>query len=376
MQDFINLKVYYALIPGPKEQGVGFNVQFKWDIPMMEGYDWGLLPNWVKKPSLNSFFSSRIRNIVSVFKRDNPHLIILTGWQSLPLLQALWACKRLRLPCCVRGESNTLKKRSWWVRLLHRLLLSQYNAFLVIGKVNKDFYLQYGIESDRIFPCPYFVDNKRFSQQSEKFRDIKDEIRASWDIPKETICFVYAGKLVPKKRIFDLLHSFQKATKRINNIFLLVVGTGELMEPAQHFAKSVGLPVSFTGFLNQTEITQAYVAGDCLVLPSDYGETWGLVVNEAMACGLPAIVSNRVGCGPDLIEEDVTGSIFPFGDFDALAQKMVDMAADPHKLQKMGQRAKELVLHNYSVEKAVEGTIKAIEATLGQVVPMINTTNQ
>jgi len=136
------------------------------------------------------------------------------------------------------------------------------------------------------------------------------------------------------------------------------------MNRAQNFAKNNGLPVSFTGFLNQTEIAQAYVAGDCLVLPSDYGETWGLVVNEAMVCGLPAIVSDRVGCGPDLVEEGITGSIFPFGDVDALAKKMIDLASDSRKAEEMGQRAKQLVLQNYSVEKAVEGTMKAIEATL------------
>ena len=80
------------------------------------------------------------------------------------------------------------------------------------------------------------------------------------------------------------------------------------------------LPVSFAGFLNQGEIPAAYAACDALVLPSDYGETWGLVVNEAMACGVPAVVSDAVGCGPDLVEEGQTGMIFPLGDIPALAR--------------------------------------------------------
>ncbi len=103
-------------------------------------------------------------------------------------------------------------------------------------------------------------------------------------------------------------------------------GTGVLGNEATALATESGLPVSFAGFLNQTEITQAYAAGDCLVLPSDYGETWGLVVNEAMVCGLPAIVSDRVGCGPDLVEPGVTGAVFPFGDIPALAKQLCDMA--------------------------------------------------
>jgi glycosyltransferase involved in cell wall biosynthesis len=114
------------------------------------------------------------------------------------------------------------------------------------------------------------------------------------------------------------------------------------------------LPVTFAGFLNQSEISRAYVAADCLVLPSDYGETWGLVLNEAMASGIPAIVSDRVGCGPDLVIENQTGAICPFGNGAALAEQMVAFASDRQRMQEMGRRARERVLQEYSVEKAVE----------------------
>jgi len=96
------------------------------------------------------------------------------------------------------------------------------------------------------------------------------------------------------------------------------------------------------------------------VLPSDYGETWGLVVNEAMVCGLPSIVSDRVGCGPDLVEEGVTGGVFPFGDVDALARKLQEFASEPGKLAQMGEQAKERI-KNYSVENAVKATMGAIK---------------
>src|SRR4029077_19922149 len=125
---------------------------------------------------------------------------------------------------------------------------------------------------------------------------------------------------------------------------------------AKPLAAEAGLPVSFAGFLNQTELTRAYAAGDCLVLPSDYGETWGLVVNEAMVCGLPAIVSDRVGCGPDLVEPGVTGAIFPFGDVQLLAQRLCDLAADRARAHAMGQRAEERI-RDYSVDHAVAGTL-------------------
>src|SRR5207248_1690512 len=116
---------------------------------------------------------------------------------------------------------------------------------------------------------------------------------------------------------------------------VLVVGDGELMTEARALAARERLPLTFAGFLNQTEIVGAYVAADCLVLPSDTGETWGLVVNEAMACGIPAIVSDQVGCGPDLVSDSVTGAMFPMGDIDALARCLIDFSADPQRLRRM-----------------------------------------
>ena len=98
------------------------------------------------------------------------------------------------------------------------------------------------------------------------------------------------------------------------------------------------LPIRFTGFLNQSQITEAYVASDALVLPSDGGETWGLVVNEAMACGRPCIVSDRVGCGPDLVIPQKTGSIFLLGDVGALANSMLEFAGNPERMIAMGSR--------------------------------------
>ena len=140
---------------------------------------------------------------------------------------------------------------------------------------------------------------------------------------------------------------------------LLMVGDGELRADCEAFAREHCLPVTFAGFLNQCEMPGAYAAADCLVLPSDHGETWGLVVNEAMACGLPAIVSDRVGCHPDLVIEGQTGHVFPCGDAAALAQVMRQSAADPERLATMGRSAQEHV-QRYSISGLVGGTLAAL----------------
>jgi glycosyltransferase involved in cell wall biosynthesis len=359
-QEQIELTVYYALMPDREHQGVGFDVPFAWDIPLLEGYGWELLPNKRKSPSLRGFFKSSTPAIHSVLKSARPDVVIITGWQSLPLLQALRASRRLGIPLIVRGESNALRKRSWPVRLWHRALLSRIDAFLAIGKANREFYLEYGVPAERIFQSNYFVDNHRFEAQVERDCGEREALRKGWKIPEGHTCFLYAGKLEAKKRIMDLLRALDAARSTSPNIHLLVAGTGELMEEARAFVKSVGLPVTFAGFLNQTEITRAYKAADCLVLPSDYGETWGLVVNEAMVCGLPAIVSDRVGCAADLVHEGITGGVFPCGDVDALAGKLAEFAADPETLVRMGEQARELI-KEYSVEEAVAGTLRAID---------------
>jgi glycosyltransferase involved in cell wall biosynthesis len=104
---------------------------------------------------------------------------------------------------------------------------------------------------------------------------------------------------------------------------------------------------------------KAYAAADCLALPSDFGETWGLVVNEAMACGLPAIVSDRVGCATDLVEDGVTGRVFRFGDVPALADAIASSAGAPERLAMMGAEARERIA-GYSVEAAVAATLDAV----------------
>jgi len=373
----LELKVYYAVLPDQQRQGIGFGESFAWDIPLLEGYEWELLPNTKESPSTSGFLQSSTPAIYSKLAKFKPAALIVTGWQSLPLLQAVWAAYRLRIPCIVRGESNGLRPRSFKTKAFHRLLFSRFDALLSIGKLNRQFYLDYGISQDRIFSTPYFVENQRFVDQFRQHVSERDLLRRGWDIDDRRVCFLFAGKLEPKKRVLDLIKAIESSVRNGSHVHLLVVGNGELMDEAKRFVEQADLPVTFAGFLNQTEITQAYAAVDCLVLPSDSGETWGLVVNEAMACGLPAIVSDQVGCGPDLVEEGVTGGTFTCGDVQALAAKIQEFASDPKLLTAMGTEAGRRVNQDYSVEKTVAGTLQAIDlVTANKLGASTSRTNQ
>ena len=135
-----------------------------------------------------------------------------------------------------------------------------------------------------------------------------------------------------------------------------MVGDGPLRAECEKLVRDSKVRIRFAGFLNQSVITTAYVVADVLVLPSDGGETWGLVVNEAMACGRPCIVSDKVGCGPDLIADDETGAVFPLGDVEALAEAMRRVAGDARALAAMGASARERVA-GHSVSAAVNGVV-------------------
>lgn len=361
----IDFSVLFVQEPDAVEQGRGFGVAFQWDVPLLDGYRSRVAPRVLGRGGLQGFFAARLPDATNLLRELAPDVVVLTGWHVWPLVQMLAAARRLRIPVVMRGEANALRSRGWRARLAHRWLLSRCAAFLPIGRASRAFYRGYGIDDRRLFDAPYFIDNDRFVRSAGELASQRDALRERWAIPRASTCFVYAGKLEPKKRILDLLEALRRAAARGATAHLLVIGTGDLQEAAQTFARDHRLPVTFAGFLNQSEIAAAYTASDALVLPSDFGETWGLVVNEAMACGRPAIVSDRVGCGPDLVVPGETGAIFPFGDVQALAQLLVEVSADAGKLQAMGEHARRHVLAGYTADRAVEGTLRAVRWVTG-----------
>ena len=357
----LDVKVFFGQLPDPAAQGIGFGRELAWDVPLLEGYPWEAVPNARARPQLGGFLDSSTPRIGERLRAYAPDAALLTGWNQLPLVQALLACERLGVPTLVRGESNALKPRGPLVRLLHRHLLRRFDVFLTIGVANAAFYSANGVAPERQVRCPYFVDNDRFATQAEALAESRVDLRQVWGVPETAFCVAFAGKLVTKKRPVDLFEAAAAARRVVPDLHVLVVGTGELEPALRERAAALGLPATFAGFLNQTEIARAYVACDALVLPSDLGETWGLVVNEAMACGRPAIVSDQVGCAPDLIREGLTGYSFPCGEPQALAERIVRVASDGEHGREMGWNAQRLVFDEYSIERACDAVVSAAE---------------
>lgn len=356
----VDLTVFFCQIPDAKQQGDGFGVEFQWDIPLLDGYRYEVLWNVAAEPSVTRFNGCDTPEIGRRIREGQFDAVLVNGWVVKSCLQTLWACRQQRMPCIVRGESNAMRPRAWWKRAGHAMLLRQYAAMLYIGESSREFYRRHGVPDRKLFAARYCVDNEWFSTAADGLRKCRASLRAAWQIPENVPTFLFCGKYVEKKRPLDFLKAAIRAIRGGARLHLLMVGDGELRAMCDQLARDAGLPVKQIGFLNQSDIPRAYAAADCLVLPSDYGETWGLVVNEAMASGIPAIVSDRVGCGPDLIREGVTGTVFPFGDVETLAAKLTALSSQPEELCRMGENARRHVA-DYSFDAVVDGVMAALE---------------
>jgi glycosyltransferase involved in cell wall biosynthesis len=335
-----------------------FGKRFAWDLPLLDGYRHRFLPinkNWsmdIKRP-WDIRLSKPLRPF---FQEGGVTRLWINGWQKLAYWQAVGQARDAGVKIWLRAESNDLAPRRAWKRILrkrvHAWLFRRVDQFLYIGSANRRLYLGGGAPENRLQPAPYGIDNGRFRSQAEKSGLQRREIRKHWGIPESAFCVLFCGKFVPMKRPSDVVAAvqlLQRSAAGSNRIgpgnHLLFVGSGVLGSALRESvriafdADSPGANAqgsepskasgSFAGFLNQTKISDAYVAADCLVLPSDYGETWGLVVNEAMASGLPCIVSDAVGCGEDLVVPINPRLRYRMGDIGSLARALEEVRNAP-----------------------------------------------
>lgn len=360
----LDVTVYYALLPDAVQQGAGFGLAFEWDVPLLEGYRYEVLRNRARHPSVMTFSGCDTPEIRARLRATRPDAVLVNGWVTKTCIQALFACRRLCIPCLVRGEANLLRPRARWKHLGHRLLVRQYDAWLAIGSANRDFYRFHGCPEERIFWAPYAVDNARFAAAAAARVPRRAALRKEFGLPDDAVVFLFAGKLEAKKRPADLIEALTALpTDLRGRAAALFAGDGPLRAECERRARELGVTAVFKGFLNQSQMPDAYAAADALVLPSDAGETWGLVVNEAMASGRPAIVSRAAGCCADLIVEGDTGAAFDCGDVAALSAALARYARAPDHAAREGASAARHIAR-FDVGVAADGIAKAVAATV------------
>ena len=264
-----------------------------------------------------------------------------------------------------RGSGKLAAKRSFFAGLK-----SLVDGVLPIGSLNAAYWRFYFGSDVPQFPMPYAVDNRYFESRSLEAADGRAALMKELGIEAGRPVILFASKLQPRKRCADLLEAYARfvasAMRDGDEPYLVIVGDGEERLRLEALAAEKGLRhVRFCGFRNQSELPGFFDLADVFVLPSEH-EPWGLIVNEVMNAGCPVIVSDDVGCQPDLVTDGVEGCVFAVGDVGGLTDALRRVLGSPGRARAMGERAKQRI-RSWDFEADIRGLRQGIETVTGRL---------
>lgn len=353
----IDVAYFHQGAAGRRTRDAEFGIDIEWDMDLLSGYKYQFLT-----PTVNDYrLQTQLRALPGLLwwalaNRQVP--LLLVGW-SLHVFWLVWLLRILfRMPVISFSETTprsfaSFKKSRWRIRLLD-WLLKHSKACLYIGLDNRQFLLNHGVDGTRLFHTPYSVDNSHY-QQFDTI-DNRESLYAQFGLKADLPTFLFVGKFVENKRTLELLEAYVAAGLE-DKAQLLYVGDGHLRQALEARIVSLGVEnVQVVGFLNYTQIPTAYAVSNVLCLLST--ETWGLVVNEAMACGCPVIVSDAVGSRADLVTSE-TGWVVPLDDKQALIDTLCLAYEQQSHWPRMGEAARSRV-SEHTFARMAEGVKRAI----------------
>ena len=268
--------------------------------------------------------------------------VVIWGWSTFASQLAVAWCRLHGTPYLVFAESQLTEPRPAWVRLIKRLLVplvvGPAAGQLVTGTRAREHALAYGAQPDRIWTFANTVDTLALRAEAERLHERRDPIRSTFGIEDDRVVVAHVARQIPQKGTDVLIAAVARTRSRP---LLLVVGDGPQRQELERLAASSGVDAVFTGELGRDRLVEAYVAGDVFAQLSRK-EPWGVVVNEAAACGLPLVLSDRVGAAADLVEAGENGFVIPSDDPSAAAAALDSLAKDADLRSRMGARSAEL----------------------------------
>jgi glycosyltransferase involved in cell wall biosynthesis len=322
----LKLKVFFTWHAGGRPvQDPGFQLPIEWDLPLTEGYESELVPNISPAPGMHHFFGLMNPSLVKRVVAWRPDIVHITGWAWSSHFFAMRDLAKLSIPTLFRGDSHLLDTQnrsgiSWTIkRNILKRVFSWPTAFLVVGSANKSYYRAFAVELDRLLPCTHSIDVSRFSDQSAVYELQASDWRKALGVSPDECVMLFAGKFEKKKCPLELMQAVRNLAKP--NVVLIMVGNGELDEQVRTIAAADPRRFRVLPFQNQQRMPVVYRLGDLFVLPSAYGETWGLAINEALASARPVLVSDRVGCAQE-IRDDSCNRIFSWAKPESLIRNI------------------------------------------------------
>lgn len=323
-------------------------------------FHYDVLPSWRQR--FGGYNVLLNRGVFSALNTIRPDAVLCGGYNYLASWEAACWARVHRIPLLLWSESTALDRRRRYrvVEFMKRRFLSLCRAFVVPGRSALQYLMDLGIPGERIFTAPNAVDIRLFAALAEQASRNELQVRARLSLPLRY--FLYVGRLVRAKGVFELVEAYaQLADEMRAKIGLVFVGDGadrsDLIEGASRITAGT---IQFPGFVQREGLPEFYALADALIFPT-HSDTWGLVVNEALSCGLPVIATRVAGCVADLVQEGWNGFVVSPGDPSQLAAAMARLIDDSGLRFQMGSRSRERV-EAYSPAAWAEGLVKVMES--------------
>ncbi len=294
------------------------------------------------------------------FIKNMPDVVISAGWLDFSSQAAFFLCKVFRKKFIIWSES-TENEKSWRRSVtlpLVRTIVKYSDACIAVGTRSKEYLKLLGASESKIFVAYSTVNTSFFNQIGHVTKGEKEKLRKRIGLKTNNV-ILYVGQFIKRKGVDYLVDAYQEVKKKFNDVSLLLVGYGSLKEDLEKRIDNQNInDVFFINHVEPKDMAKIYSLATLFILPS-LEETWGLVINEAMAVGLPIVTTDKVGSSVDLVKPGYNGFIVPSADSKALKDSIYKIIKDDTLIKKMSGESKKII-KNFSPELAARQFVNAI----------------
>ena len=308
-------------------------------------------------------------DVFGALAASRPEVVVVSGWSTFASQAAAAWCRARGVPYALLVESNERDARPGWRRAVKRVVVPPIvrgaAAVLVVGTLARESMLARGVDAERISLFADTIDAAAFAAEADRLRPQREALRAEAGLAPDDVAVLSVARLAPEKGLDTLVRAVAAAGDP--RLVLVVAGSGAERDRLSVLAGGLGVRLVFLPDLPWERIAERFALADVFALLSRH-EPWGVVVNEAAACGLPLVVSDRVGAAFDLVEDGRNGAIVPAEDPAAAGAALRALAADPGRRHAAGAASRE-IMRGWGYEPSIENLIRVVRRVAGRSQP-------